>query len=89
MDVISTQDAVAQAKTYATGLLGQQEYTLEEIERDVYRDRPVWQITLGFPKRRPSAPELIKAIGASLPLEYKTIVVDVETGEPLAMKLAH
>jgi hypothetical protein len=86
--VISTQDAFSRAKQYATELLGQRDYTLEEIEQDVYKDRRVWRITLGFPKRRPSAPELLQALGASLPLEYKTFLVDFETGEPVAMKLA-
>jgi hypothetical protein len=86
--VISTQEAFDRAKQYATELLGEKEYTLEEVEQDVYKKRRVWRITVGFPKRRVSAPELIRSIGASLPLEYKTILVDVETGEPVAMKLA-
>jgi hypothetical protein len=86
--VISTQEAVGRAKKYATELLGEKEYTLEEVERDVYRNRDVWRITIGFPKRRLSAPDLMRSIAASLPLEYKTILVDIETGEPVAMKLA-
>lgn len=88
MGVISTQEAFNRAKQYATQLLGEKEYTLEELEQDVYKDRRVWRITIGFPKRRVSAPELIRSMGASLPLEYKTILVDTETGEPVAMKLA-
>ena len=86
--VISTQEAFERAKQYATELLGEKEYTLEEVEQDVYKHRRVWRITVGFPKRRVSAPELMRSIAASLPLEYKTILVDVETGEPVAMKLA-
>jgi hypothetical protein len=88
VSVISTQDAFARAKEYATELLGEKEYTLEEVEQDVYKGRHVWRITVGFPKRRASAPELMRSLGASLPLEYKTILVDIETGEPVAMKLA-
>ena len=88
VSVISTQEAFARAKQYAADLLGEKEYTLEEIEQDVYKSRRVWRITVGFPKRRVSAPELMRSLGASLPLEYKTILVDVETGEPVAMKLA-
>ena len=88
MVVISTQEAFERATQYATELLGEREYTLEEVEQDVYKDRRVWRITLGFPKRRVSAPELLRSIGASLPLEYKTFLVDLETGEPVAMKLA-
>jgi hypothetical protein len=30
----------------------------------------------------------MRSIAASLPFEYKTILVDLETGEPVAMKLA-
>jgi hypothetical protein len=86
--VISGREAFARAKQYATELLGTQEYTLEEVEQDVYKDRHVWCIAIGFPKRRVSAPELMRSLGASLPLEYKTILVDMETGEPVAMKLA-
>ena len=86
--VTSTQEAFARAKQYATELLGEWEYTLEEVEQDVYKNRRVWRITLGFPKRRISAPELIRSIAASLPLEYKTVLVDIETGKPVAMKLA-
>lgn len=86
--VITTQEAFARAKQYATELLGEKAYTLEEVEQDVYKGRSVWRITVGFPKRRVSAPELIQALGASLPLEYKVILVDMETGEPVAMKLA-
>jgi hypothetical protein len=63
-------------------------YSLEEVEQDSYKGRQVWRITLGFPKRRPAAPELIRALGGSLPLEYKTFLVDSATGEPIAMKLA-
>jgi hypothetical protein len=86
--VISTQEAFTRAKQYATELLGEREYTLEEVEQDVYKNRRVWRITLGFPKRRVSAPELMRSIAASLPLEYKVILLDIETGEPVAMKLA-
>jgi len=86
--VTSTQEAFTRAKQYATELLGEREFTLEEVEQDMYKERRVWRITLGFPKRRISAPDLVRSIGASLPLEYKTILVDLETGEPVAMKLA-
>jgi hypothetical protein len=38
--VISTQEAFGRAKQYATEFLGEKEYTLEEIEQDVYKNRP-------------------------------------------------
>lgn len=86
--LIPVQEAFSQAKAYARELLGDQEYTLEEVEEDVYKGRSVWRITLGFPKRRTTAPELMRALGAGLPLEYKSILVDRDTGAPIAMKLA-
>ena len=86
--MVTGQEAFVRAKEYARELLGEKEYTLEEVEQDAYKGRQVWCITLGFPKRRTTAPELIRSIGAGLPLEYKTILVDATTGEPIAMKLA-
>jgi hypothetical protein len=86
--MIPVQEAFTRAKEYARELLGDKEYTLEGLEQDSYKGRQVWRVTLGFPKRRTTAPELIRFIGASLPLEYKTILVDGITGEPIAMKLA-
>lgn len=88
MDLITTQEAFANAKQHATELLSEKEYTLEELEQDVYKNRQVWRVTLGFPKRRVSAPELMRSLGASLPLEYKVVLVDLNTGKPVAMKLA-
>jgi hypothetical protein len=86
--MVTMQEAFTRAQEYARGVLGDMPYTLEEVEQDSYKGRQVWRITLGFPKRRPSAPEFMRSIGASLPLEYKTFLVDTATGEPIAMKLA-
>ncbi len=86
--MVTMQEAFTRAREYATEVLGDKEYTLEEVERDVYKGREAWRITVGFPKRRIGAPDLMRAIGASLPLEYKTVLIDVSTGEPVAMKLA-
>ena len=87
--MVTVQDAFTRAKEYAREVLGDMPYTLEEVEQDTYKGRQVWRITLGLPKRRATAPELMHAIGAGLPLEYKTFLVDVTTGEPIAMKLAN
>jgi hypothetical protein len=86
--MITAQEAFARAQDYARGVLGDMPYTLEEVEQDLYKDRYVWRITLGFPKRRQTAPELVRSLGAGLPLEYKTFLVDANTGEAFAMKLA-
>ena len=86
--MITAQDAFTRATEYAREVLGDMPYTLEEVEQDSYKGRQVWRITLGLPKRRPTAPNLIRSLGASLPLEYKIFLVNATTGEPIAMKLA-
>ena len=86
--MIKVQEASARAMEYAREVLGDMEYTLEEVELRPYNDRPAWYITLGFPKRRPAAPELTRMLGAAMPLEYKTFLIDAMTGEAMAMKLA-
>jgi hypothetical protein len=86
--MITVQEAFERAKGYARGVLGDMEYSLEEVEVDSYKGRQVWRLTLGFPKRRPTAPEFMRQIGAGLPLEYKVFLVDADTGDPIAMKLA-
>lgn len=86
--MVTVQDAFVRAQTYAREALGEMEYTLEEAELDAYKGKQVWRLTLGFPKRRVSAPDFIRAIGAGLPLEYKTVLVDATTGEAIALKLA-
>jgi len=86
--MVTVQEAFSRAQEYASGVLGDMPYTLEEVEQDSYKGRQVWRITLGFPKRRPTAPDLVRSLGAGLPLEYKTFLVDADTGEAIAMKLA-
>jgi hypothetical protein len=88
MNMVTVQEASARARKYAREVLGDMPFSLEEVERESYKGRDVWRVTLGFPKRRLAAPELIRSLGASLPLEYKTFLVDANTGEPIAMKLA-
>lgn len=83
MFMVAVQEAFTRAQAFAREVLGEKEYTLEEVERDSYKGRQVWRITPGFPKRRATAPELMRAIGAGLPLEYKTVLVDATTGEPM------
>lgn len=86
--MVTVQEAFTRAQEYARGVLGDMPYTLEEVEQDSYKGRQIWRMTLGFPKRRPTAPDLVRSLGAGLPLEYKTFLVDAETGEAIAMKLA-
>ena len=91
--MIDVKQAVLIAKRSATEMLQQPTSSLEEIERDSYKNREVWSITLGLPRD----PDRLSAIakGSSLaaaflsdsPLNYKRFLIDAETGEFVAMKL--
>jgi hypothetical protein len=80
--MIGVKQAVESAKQYAFEILGDAQSTVEEVERDVYKDRQVWQITLGFPTNSYSAYAVPRSVK-----DYKSFFVDVETGETLAMKI--
>lgn len=86
--MITVQEAFERAREYARGILGDLDYTLEEVEQDTYKDQPVWRITLGFPRRQTANSQRLRELSAALPLEYKTILVNSQSGEPIAMKLA-
>jgi len=83
--MIDVKQAVQIAKAKAAEMLEKGSFSLEEIERDLYKSRDVWSITLGVPR---------DVNGVSLnfgikpdPLQYKRFLIDAETGELLAMKL--
>jgi hypothetical protein len=83
--MVDVTQAVQIARDYAVGILGRPDASLEEIERESYRDREVWKITLGF-----SWGTYLDAGRAALGLsskEYKSFLIDAETGEPLAMRI--
>jgi hypothetical protein len=82
--MIDAKAAVESARSYAAEVLGEFRPTVEEIEREEYKTREVWKITLGFPSNVYSAGR------ASLGLpsrEYKSFPIDAETGQALAMKI--
>ena len=83
--MIKAKDAVEIAKQRAADMLGQGEFNLEEIERESYKGRDVWNITLSFPRDLKQVSP-IGRLGAD-PLQYKRFLIDVETGELVAMKL--
>ena len=92
--MIDVKQAVANAKEFAQTTLGgkHSDYSLEEFERDTYKGREVWLITLGMPRNvaEPAIPALGDRLGALLgpaDREYKTFAVDADSGEVLAMKL--
>ena len=76
--MIDVKEAVGLAKAKAVEMLGQ-EGSLEEIEREGFKGRDTWSITLGFPPRFTPFSGIAK--------EYKRFLIDAETGELMAMKL--
>jgi hypothetical protein len=83
--MIDVKAAVGLAKAKAVEILGAKSASLEEIERDVYRDREVWSITLGVP-RDISQLSGFAQISAD-PVQYKRFLIDIENGELLAMRI--
>jgi hypothetical protein len=83
--MIDAKQAVEIAKEKAADMLNQTSTNLEEIERESYKDREVWSITLSLPRNlKQLAP--FAALSAD-PLQYKRFLIDVDTGELVAMKL--
>jgi hypothetical protein len=83
--MIDAKQAVQRAKQSALEMLGSPT-NLEEIERDDYKSRDTWIITLSLPQyAKPEA----SALGLSYwnPLQYKRFLIDAETGELIAIKL--
>lgn len=78
--MIDAKQAVQIAKQKAVEMLNQSPINLEELERETYKGRDVWSITLSF-QREPS----IFPLGE--PREYKRFLIDAETGELVAMKI--
>lgn len=74
--MISWKQAVESAREAAKDMLPYSEYTVEELEKEEYRGREVWSITLGMP-----------SMGPGYRRDYKRFLVDSETGEFVAMQL--
>ncbi len=83
--MIDAKQAIQIAQQRAADMLSRSDLNLEEIGRDSYRDREVWDITLSFPRDLERLPPIVR-LGAN-PLQYKRFLIDVETGELVAMKL--
>jgi hypothetical protein len=86
--MIDAKQAVQLAMGKAYEMLGAEPWSLEELERESYRDHEVWSITLGHPRdadRLAALGQLGSIIHGSI--EYKRFLIDVETGDLLAMKL--
>ncbi len=86
--MIEAKAAVQIAKKKAAELLDQAYTGLEEIERDSYKDRDVWAITLSMPRDfKQLAPLAQLSQLSENPLQYKRFLIDAETGELIALKL--
>jgi hypothetical protein len=83
--MIDVKQAIQIAKEKAADVLSQAASNVEEIERESYKGRDVWSITLSVPRDpRPLGPLAPFSIDR---LQYKRFLIDDETGELLAMKL--
>lgn len=86
--MIDAKRAIQIAREKATHLLNQASSSLEEIERDSYKDREVWSITLSLPRDPNDLTPLARITQPWADLRhYKRFLIDAETGELLAMKV--
>ena len=82
--MIDAKKAVQVAKEKAAEIFGA-ECSLEEIERESYRDKEVWSITLGLPRDLGSL-SVLEQLAADR-RQYKRFLIDVQTGELAAIKI--
>lgn len=85
--MVEIKQAVSIAKDFVTNLnaeLGDMsELALEEISQT--EDGKYWLVTMGFSRKKPS--DLVLWKSAQMERVYKTIKVDKDTGEPVAMQI--
>lgn len=84
--MIEVKQAVQIAKEKAADMLDQDSFNLEEIERDSYKGREVWSVTLSLPRYVKPQSNVFAGLSVD-PLQYKRFLIDVESGELVAMKL--
>ena len=86
--MIDSKQAFQSAKQQATVMNGERPFRLEEIERDTYKGREVWRVTLGYLQDQTieGAVSPLRALGIG-PLEYKLFLIDATNGDLIAMKL--
>jgi hypothetical protein len=82
--MIDRKQAVEIARAEAATLLGQGLSSLEEIEKDSYKGREIWSITLSLPRDMTQLTGLAQL--TANPLQYKRFLIDAETGELVAMQ---
>jgi hypothetical protein len=82
--MIDAKQAILIAKAKAAEVLNETLTNVEEIERESYKGRDAWSITLSYPKDLSHLPVMARF---SNQLQYKRLLVDVETEELLAVKI--
>jgi len=83
--MVDAKQAILIAKSKAAEILTPKSLSLEELEREVYNDRDVWSITLSYPRDLGYLPQLVQL--SADPVLYKRFLIDVETGDLLAIKI--
>lgn len=86
--MLEVKQAVQIAKQKAEEMLGRPPIQLEEVEREKYKGREVWSITLSFPigENSPLAKQLI-AGPLRRDVDYKRFLIDTTSGDLVAMKI--
>lgn len=82
--MIDVKQAIQIAKAKAAEMLNEDSSNIEEIERDFYKGRDVWSITLSFPRRGSSMAPMTQP---EFWWQYKRFLIDVENGDLAAVKL--
>lgn len=84
--MINAKQAVEIARRFAGEMIGRDPLNLEELERELYKDRDAWSVTLSFPQERGIITAFSSQFGMQ-PLQYRRFLVDAETGDFIALKL--
>jgi hypothetical protein len=82
--MIDAKRAILIAKAKAAEVLDETLTNVEEIERESYKGREAWSITLSFPPSVALPGHLAELAELR---QYKRFLIDVETGDFLAVKI--
>jgi hypothetical protein len=91
--MVSVKEAVESSRRFAMGTLGPERTAglqLEEVELGKYLDKDAWKITLSMLRPNLFSPNSLAgavSIPPYGPRDYKTFLVDRETGEVLSMRI--
>jgi hypothetical protein len=86
--MLGAKEAVQVAKEKAAEMLGERAFNLEEIERDTYKSRDVWDITLSFVQNPENTLAFTTLANLSRNnLRYKRFLIASDDGDLVAIKL--